>query len=174
MYIKIFWFSQSQSSSSTPIEGQENFGPRNFSRFGGRNNNRNNFESDQKENKYLYKSSKESDSTFFDDVDEAILKGQLSDTQENEELVGKSEIVEKFIKVVENSESHHFTDSAHKENESSRSSRNNPFGKGDQQSLNSREEIRKKLAFGGFGSDTSSLGDSNTKKQGKSNKEPRI
>lgn len=175
VYLKLFYdFFQSQSSTSTSIEGQEQFGTRKFSRFGGRSEPRNNSESDQKANKYLYKSSKESGSTFFDDVDEAILKGQLSDTQENEELVGKSEIVEKFIKVVENSENNYFADSAHQQNESSKSSRNNPFGKGDLQPPNSREDIRKKLAFGGFGSDASSLRDSNTKKQGKSYEEPLV
>ena len=54
-----------------------------------------------KGSKYLYKSSKETDRSFFDDIDEAILKGNLSNTEENEELGAKSEIVEKFIKVVE-------------------------------------------------------------------------
>ena len=171
LYFKPFLFLQPQSSTSTPIEGQQIFGTRDFSRFGGRSDPRNNLQSDQKANKYLYKSSKESGSTFFDDVDEAILKGELSDTQENQELVGKSEIVEKFIKVVENSETRYFAD---QQNESSKSSRNNPFAKGDQQTLNSREEIRKKLAFGGFGSDASSLGDSNTKKQGNWYKETTI
>ena len=93
----------------------------------------------------------------------------MSNTEENEELGAKSEIVEKFIKVVESSEhSRHSENHLHNETASGgKSSRSNPFGQAEQQKpLNSREDIRKKLAFGGFGNDTSSFGDNNSKKKG--------
>ena len=80
-------------------------------------------------------------------------------------MIAKSEIVEKFIKVVENSDNSYLGE-GQQQSEASKPSRNNPFVKSDQHKPNSREEIRKKLAFGGFGNDTPSLGDTNTKKQG--------
>ena len=112
----------------------------------------------------MYKSSKESGCAFFDDVDEAILKGKLSGTEENDLLI-KSEIVEKFIKVVENSDNSYFGE-GQQQAETSKSSRSNPFGKTEHHKLNSREEIRKKLAFGGLGNNAQHLTDNDTKKQG--------
>ena len=147
------------------MENDNKSGFKGFARIGGRGEVRNSSRGDQRENKYLYKSSKDSGSAFFDDVDEAILKGNLSDNDENE-LTGKSEIVEKFIKVVENNETPYLSGGQQQNETGGKSSRNNPFGKGDKQTPNSREDIRKKLAFGGFGNDLASSGDNTSRKPG--------
>ena len=158
---------QSQSSASGIFDPSENSSDE--IRAIGKRGSRSSSSGHQRGSKYLYKSSKETDRSFFDDIDEAILKGNLSNTEENEELGAKSEIVEKFIKVVESSEHSRYSEN-HLHNETAsggKSSRSNPFGQAEEQKpLNSREEIRKKLAFGGFGNDTSSFGDNNSKKQG--------
>lgn len=157
----------SQSSASGIFDRSENSSDE--TRAIGKAGSRSSSSGHQRGSKYLYKSSNETDRSFFDDIDEAILKGNLSNTEENEELGAKSEIVEKFIKVVESSEHSRYSEN-HLHNETAsggKSSRSNPFGQAElQKPLNSREEIRKKLAFGGLGNDTSSFGENNSKKQG--------
>ena len=97
------------------------------------------------------------------------MKGNLNENfDENEELVAKSEIVEKFIKVVENSENSYLNTTESQTRESTKPQRSNPFGgKSDSPNLNSREEIRKKLAFGGFGPEPTNSGENSSKKSGK-------
>ena len=96
------------------------------------------------------------------------MKGKLGDNfEDNEDLAAKSEIVEKFIKVVENSENNYLTANESQSKEATKAQRSNPFGKGNSPNLNSREEIRKKLAFGGFGVDSNNPGENNSKKPGK-------
>ena len=166
-HIKGYYNFQSQSSASGIFDPSENSSDE--IRAIGKRGSRSSSSGHQRGSKYLYKSSKETDRSFFDDIDEAILKGNLSNTEENEELGAKSEIVEKFIKVVESSE-HSRSSENHLHSETAsggKSSRSNPFGQAElQKPLNSREEIRKKLAFGGLGNDTSSFGENNSKKQG--------
>ena len=96
------------------------------------------------------------------------MKGNLADDfEDNEELVAKSEIVEKFIKVVENSENNYLGTNESQSKEARNSQRSNPFGKSQSPNLNSREEIRKKLAFGGFSGDSNNSGENSSKKPGK-------
>ena len=116
--------------------------------------------------KYLYKSSKDSGCQFFDDVDEAILRGKLTESEENY-LLTKSEIVERFIKVVENGDNSCFGGSQQVE---TNNSTKQTFGeKKNQRKHSRREEIRRKLASG-FNNETTvnnSIHDNNYQKQGK-------
>lgn len=80
--------------------------------------------------KYLYKST----ATFFDEVDEALLKGRIDERDEF-----ASEVVEKFIRCVEDPSIQ--TASVQEVAEAAEAARNSS-------TRSSREEIRKKLAEG--------------------------